>query len=411
MERVILHSDLNNFYASVECVLNPKLKDKYVAVCGNREDRHGIVLAKNMKAKLKGVKTGEPIWQAQIKCPNLVIVPPQYEYYMKYSKQVREIYYRYTDKVEAFGMDECWLDVTGSRNLFGDGERIANMIREDVKSETGLTVSVGVSFNKIFAKLGSDMKKPDAVTVIKREDYKKIVWPLPVGELLNVGRATELKLKDRSVKTIGDLANFDIRYVKSWLGKNGEMLHAYANGDENSPVCDYTYVYPAKSVGHGITCTENLRHDFEVKRVILELCQSISHRLRGIGMLCSGVALAIKNPSLMQREFCEALEEPTHNAREIAARAYEIFKLNHNWINEVRAVSVRAIRLVPDNMPKQISLFKDGNKAEKIENIEKAVEKIRDVYGKSAITYGGLMLDLKMPKAKDAEIILPAFRG
>jgi len=411
MERVILHSDLNNFYASVECVLNSSLKDKYVAVCGNREDRHGIVLAKNMKAKLRGVKTGEPIWEAERKCPGLVIVPPQYEWYVKYSKAVREIYCRYTDKAEAFGMDECWLDVTGSRRLFGDGERIAHMIREDVKRETGLTASVGVSFNKISAKLGSDMKKPDAVTVIKRENFKEIVWPLPVGELLNVGRSTEKKLNDRGVKTIGDLANVDIELVKSWLGKNGEMLHNYANGKESSPVCDYNYVYPAKSVGHGITCSENLKNDKEVKRVILELTQSISHRLRGIGMLASGVALGIKTPSLLHREFCESLSEPTHNSREIAEKAYEIFKSSHEWANEVRAVSVRAIRLVPDSIAKQLSIFKDSVRGDKIENIENAVEKIRDMYGKSAVTYGGLMLNLKMPKAKDAEIILPAFRG
>ena len=411
MERVILHSDLNNFYASVECVLNPSLKDKYVAVCGNREDRHGIVLAKNMKAKLKGVKTGEPIWEAERKCPGLVIVSPQYEWYVKYSKAVREIYCRYTDKAEAFGMDECWLDVTGSRRLFGDGEKIAHMIRRDVKQETGLTVSVGVSFNKIFAKLGSDMKKPDAVTVIKRENFKELVWPLSVGELLNVGRSTEKKLNDRGIKTIGDLANMDVRLVKSWLGKNGEMLYNYANGNESSPVCDYSYVYPAKSVGHGITCSKNLTNDKEVKRVILELTQGISHRLRGIGMLASGVALGIKTPSLMHREFCESLPEPTHNSRDIAEKAYEIFKLSHEWANEVRAVSVRAIRLVPDRIEKQLSIFKDNVRGEKIENIENAVEEIRDMYGKSAITYGGLMLDLKMPKAKDAEIILPAFRG
>lgn len=411
MERVILHSDLNNFYASVECVLNPELKDKYVAVCGNREDRHGIVLAKNMKAKLKGVKTGETIWEAERKCPGLMVVPPQYEWYVKYSKAVREIYYRYTDKSEPFGMDECWLDVTGSRRLFGDGERIAHMIREDVKRETGLTVSVGVSFNKIFAKLASDMKKPDAVSVIKRENFKEIVWPLPVGELLNVGRATEKKLNDRGIKTIGDLAGVDVRFVKSWLGKNGEMLHIYANGKESSPVCDYNYVYPAKSVGHGITCRENIKNDKDVKRIILDLTQSISHRLRGIGMLASGVALGIKSPSLMHREFCETLLEPTHNSREIAEKAYEIFKASHEWAGEVRAISVRAIHLVPDNIAKQISIFKDSVRGEKIENIENAVEEIRSMYGKTAVTYGGLMLDLKMPKAKDAEILLPAFRG
>jgi len=411
MSRVILHCDMNNFFASVETLLDPSLADKCIAVCGSKEERRGIVLAKNEAAKKCGVATAEPIWQAQRKCPSLVIVPPHYEYYSYFSERARDIYLRFTDLVEPFGIDECWLDVTGSVRLFGKGEKIADEIRNSVRNELGLTVSVGVSFNKIFAKLGSDMKKPDAVTVIKRENFKEIVWPLPVGELLNVGRSTEKKLNDRGVKTIGDLANVDIELVKSWLGKNGEMLHNYANGKESSPVCDYNYVYPAKSVGHGITCSENLKNDKEVKRVILELTQSISHRLRGIGMLASGVALGIKTPSLLHREFCESLSEPTHNSREIAEKAYEIFKSSHEWANEVRAVSVRAIRLVPDSIAKQLSIFKDSVRGDKIENIENAVEKIRDMYGKSAVTYGGLMLNLKMPKAKDAEIILPAFRG
>ena len=411
MERVILHSDLNNFYASVECVLNPELRDKFVAVCGNREDRHGIVLAKNMKAKKCGVKTGEPIWMAKTKCPSLVVVPPQYEWYVKYSKEVRDIYLNYTDKIEPFGMDECWLDVTGSKRLFGDGEKIANMIREDVKKKTGLTVSVGVSFNKIFSKLGSDIKKPDAVTVIKREDFKEIVWPLNVEELLNVGMSTQKKLNSRGIKTIGDLACSEVKFLKTLLGKNGEMLYNYANGNECSPVSAYNYVYPAKSVGHGITCTKNLTNDKEVKRVIFDLTQSISHRLRGIGMLAQGVALSVKSPALISKECCQTLSEPTHNAREIAQKAYEIFKSGFSWKEEVRAVSVRAIRLVPDNISKQMSIFCENSKGEKIENIENAVEEIRAMYGNSAITYGGLMLNLKMPKAKDAEILLPSFRG
>lgn len=412
MERVILHSDLNNFYASVECVLNPSLKDKYVAVCGNKDERRGIVLAKNMRARQKGVKTGEPIWEAERKCPGLVIVEPRYEMYVKYSKAVREIYYRYTDKVEAFGMDECWLDVTGSRRLFGDGEKIAHMIRKEVKEKTGLTVSVGVSFNKIFAKLASDLKKPDAVTVIDKNHFKELVWPLPAGNLLNVGSSTEKKLAERGVKTIGDIAAADIKLLKSWLGKNGEMLNIYANGKENSPVSDYNYVYPAKSVGHGITCTKNLVKDKEVKRVILDLTQNVSHRLRDIGMLAGGVAVGIKNSSLLSREFCACLSEPTHNAREISEKAFAVFKANYEWQKEIRAVSVRAIHLVPEDASVQLSIFSDSARRDKIENIENAVEEIRKMYGKSAITYGGLMLDLKIPKArKNAEIILPAFRA
>ena len=407
MERTILHSDLNNFYASVECVLNPELKDKYVAVCGKQEDRHGIVLAKNMKAKQRGVKTGEAIWEAKKKCPDLIIVPPRFGEYVKYSKLVREIYYRYTDRIESFGIDECWLDVTGSRRLFGDGEKIAHMIRREIKEKTGLTVSIGVSFNKVFAKLGSDIKKPDAVTVITREDFKEKVWPLPVSCLLNVGRATEKKLLDRSVRTIGDLANSSVELARSWLGKNGEVLQRFANGADVSPVAAFDYYEPAKSVGHGITCVENLKNNREVWKVIFELTQDISHKLRKTGMFAGGVAVGVKNTSLFSKEYSSSLETPSHNARDIANKAFELFKNDYPWNADVRAVTVRAIRLSSDKCARQLSLFENNSKAEKIEGIENAVENIRAVYGKKLITYGILMGDLKMPPYKEAEITLP----
>ena len=222
-EKIILHSDLNNFYASVECLLHPELRDKYVAVCGSQEDRHGIVLAKNGRAKAKGVKTGEAIWEAKKKCPELVIVPPTFSEYAKYSKIVREIYKRYTNQIEPFGMDECWLDVTGSTRLFGSGVNIAHEIRKAVKDETGLTVSIGVSFNKIFSKLGSDLKKPDAVTVITKQNYKTVVWSLKANELLGVGRATSKKLASMGIFTIGDIANTPADVLQKKLGKFGRQ--------------------------------------------------------------------------------------------------------------------------------------------------------------------------------------------
>ena len=205
-EPIILHSDLNCFYASVEMMLDPRLRGKAVAVCGATEDRHGIVLAKSELAKRAGVKTGMVNWEAKQRCPDLILVPPQYEQYLKYSKLAHEIYYRYTDMVEPFGMDECWLDCTGSRGLYGDGPRIADEIRTAMREELGLTVSIGVSYNKIFAKLGSDMKKPDAVTVITSSDFKEKVWPLPASDLLYVGRATTKRLECYGIHTIGDIA-------------------------------------------------------------------------------------------------------------------------------------------------------------------------------------------------------------
>ena len=235
-KRIILHSDLNNFYASVECLYHPEYRGKPLAVLGDPEARHGIVLAKNYEAKSRDVRTGDPKWMAEQKCPGIVFVPPHYELYMKHSRLVRQIYSEYTDQVEPYGLDECWLDVTGSTRLFGSGEEIADKIRKRVKSELGVSVSVGVSFNKIFAKLGSDLKKPDATTVIECDRFKEVVWPLPVKELLYVGRATHNKLKRRGIFTIGDLANANPESLKFWLGKMGIVLWQFANGLDTSPV-------------------------------------------------------------------------------------------------------------------------------------------------------------------------------
>ena len=252
MQRVILHCDMNNFYASVECMLNPELKNKPVAVCGSVEERHGIVLAKNYAAKAFGVSTGEAIWQAKQKCQDLVIVEPHYEQYMKFSKLAREIYGRYTDQIEPYGMDECWLDVTGS-GCMGTGFEIADEIRRTVKFELGLTISAGVSFNKIFAKLGSDMKKPDAITCIEADSFREKIWCLPASDLLGVGRATEKVLSGYGIHTIGELAATSDDFLKCRLGKNGLAIKKYANGLDDSPVMLSDYVSPVKSIGHGIT--------------------------------------------------------------------------------------------------------------------------------------------------------------
>ena len=242
MERVILHSDLNNFYASVECAENPELKNRVVIICGNAKQRRGVVVAKNELAKKKGIKTGDTVWQAQKKCPDLVTVAPDLEKYRKVSQKVREIYYRYTDKVEPFGLDEAWLDVTGSIRLFGSGKEIADEIRKVVKEELGLTVSIGVSFNKVFAKLGSDMKKPDATTCITRENFREKVWPLSVGEILYAGRVTRKVLYSYGIDTIGKLALAEPEFLEQILGKGGLALSLYARGEDDSPVAGYPTV-------------------------------------------------------------------------------------------------------------------------------------------------------------------------
>ena len=303
MSRTILHCDMNNFYASVECFLDPKLKPFPVAVCGDVEERHGIVLAKNYKAKGYGVSTGEAIWQAKQKCPGLVVVPPHYEEYMKFSKAAREIYEHYTDQVEPFGMDECWLDVTGSTRIMGNGEKIANEIRERIKFELGLTISAGVSFNKIFAKLGSDVKKPDAVTVIPQDNYKNIVWNLPASDMLGVGRATERKLASSGIRTIGQLAQFPCEYLQRKLGKCGVDLWRFANGLDDSKVTVRDTEAPDKSVGHGMTAIQDLENPAEVWTFILELCQDIGHKLYVFHKKATGIAIYVRDNELYTKQW------------------------------------------------------------------------------------------------------------
>lgn len=279
MERTILHIDMNNFYASVECMLDPLLRNKPVAVCGNTEERHGIVLAKNYAAKAYGIKTGEANWEAKRKCPDLVIVPPHYEEYIKYSKLARQIYADYSDKIEPFGMDEVWLDATGTQRLFGNGECLASTIRERIKFELGLTVSVGVSFNKVFAKLASDMKKPDATTVLSADSWREKVWPLPVENLLGVGRATKIKMDRFNIKTIGDLAHADPELLVYRLKSRAQQLVNFANGIDHSTVLHKDYVFPAKSIGHGITTLQDLENEHEVIPQQLTVASPVAWRI------------------------------------------------------------------------------------------------------------------------------------
>lgn len=398
MERVILHSDMNNYYASVECMLNPELKDKYIAVCGNKEDRHGIVLAKNQAAKLMGVTTGEPIWKAMQKCPELKIVPPHYDEYIKYSKLAREIYYSYTDLIEPFGLDECWLDVTGSISLFGSGEEIAENIRKRIKKELGLTVSIGVSFNKIFAKLGSDIKKPDAVTSIKKSDFKNKVWPLPVSELLYVGPATTKKLQSLNIHTIGELANTSPELVQKWLGKNGIMLYNFANGFDTSRVSPYGYKAPPKSISHGITCTSDLSNPEEVWKTIFFLSQDVAHRLRSEELISQGVGITIRDSALSIKEFQSKFYQPTRSHTVIAREAFKMYKDQYDTSLPVRAISVRALYLSNCYIPVQTTLFSNTDKDIRQDKKETAIELIRARFGKESVTYASLMGNLKLPE-------------
>lgn len=397
---------MNNFYASVECMLNPELRDKAIAVCGSVEERHGIVLAKNYKAKAFGVSTGEAIWQAKKKCPDLTIVEPHYEQYMKFSQKVREIYGRYTDLIEPFGMDECWLDVTGSRTM-GTGFEIADEIRRTIKFELGLTISAGVSFNKIFAKLGSDMKKPDAITCIDYETFREQIWELPASDMLGVGNATEKVLSGYGIHTIGQLANAPESMLTGRLGKCGALIRCYANGEDNSPVKHTDYVSPVKSLGHGTTTMQDLENNAEVWSVMLDLVQDIGRRLKLHKKRAAGIAIHIRDNELHTKEWQCQFGMPTNSPTYLARTAFALFCKSYRWELPIRSVTVRAINLVEEDVPVQLDLFCDIAKIEKQERLDAAIESIRSRFGKDAIKNAVLCQNIKMSTARTVELIMP----
>lgn len=393
-KRIILHSDLNNFYASVECLYHPEYRGKPLAVLGDPEARHGIVLAKNYEAKSRDVRTGDPKWMAEQKCPGIVFVPPHYELYMKHSRLVRQIYSEYTDQVEPYGLDECWLDVTGSTRLFGSGEEIADKIRKRVKSELGVSVSVGVSFNKIFAKLGSDLKKPDATTVIECDRFKEVVWPLPVKELLYVGRATHNKLKRRGIFTIGDLANANPESLKFWLGKMGIVLWQFANGLDTSPVSNIGAKSLIKTVGNSTTAPRDLISDEDIRIILMVLCESVSARLREYGFICRTVQLGIRDNELEWIERQGKLEIPNRTAKSIFELSFALFKKHANG-KPVRSLSVRACDLEPVDFM-QLSLLPEARRLEKQEELESVVDELRSRFGHFSVQRGIMLTDRKL---------------
>lgn len=389
MDRVILHCDMNGFFASVELLSHPELADVPMAVCGNPENRHGIILAKNELAKKAGVVTAQTLWQARKKCPGLQVVPPHHDRYRHYSRLINEIYGRFTDMVEPFSIDESWLDVTASRRLFGDGRQIADTIRKTVREELGLTLSAGVSFNKIFAKMGSEYKKPDATTIISRENYKKILWPMPVSDMFFVGSATAQKLNKAGIMTIGQLAETDRIILESMLGKHGGQLYDYANGLDDSPVCRQYEKQKIKSVGNGITFKRDLTGTDDIKRAVMNLSDTVAARLRHYEMKACGIKVDIKDTELKTISRQKQLAAPTNLAYEISDAAFEIIASSWNLKNPVRMLTITGINLCDEDTGEQISLFgADTVSREKTENLERAMDSIRARYGKSSITFG-----------------------
>ncbi len=385
MDRAVLHSDLNNFYATVEKKLFPDLAGKPIAVCGDREARHGIVLAKSEEAKKFGVKTGDVIWEAERKCPGLIVRPARFPEYVRYSRAVRDIYARYTDLIEPFGIDECWLDVTHSK-IFGSGEEIAERIRREVRKELGLTVSVGVSFNKVFAKLASDLKKPDAVTAVTRDNYREKIWPLPVSDLLFVGKATAKKLSAVGVATIGQLAAAEPEFLGRYLGKWGETLSVYARGEDKSPVRNMNESADLKSIGNSVTYREDIYNYEDIKRLLYVLSESVASRLRSSGLgKADTVHLWVRDKELSNYSFQRKVR-PTALCGEIAEAAFSLFKSQYTARRAVRGLGVTVSGF--DKGVQQLSIDDLAGDYDKKERAERAVGEIRKKYGYSKIQRG-----------------------
>ena len=388
MDRVILHSDCNCFYASVEMLHHPELAGKPIAVGGDPEARHGIVLTANYIAKRKGVKTGMALWQARQACPDILFLPPRMDLYLRFSAMTREIYGEYSDRIEPFGCDEAWIDVThsiGARKSKAEGidagYEIAKEISDRIKRELGITVSIGVSWNKIFAKLGSDYKKPDAITVIRKENYRDIVWPLPSGDLLMVGRRTAPKLARIGIRTIGDIALAPESLLQNQLGKMGLILHTFANGWDASPVSVEDYHAPIKSIGNSTTTPRDLENDLDVQIIFMALAESVAARLRKHGFKCKTVEIGIRDNGLFHFSRQKKLKTPTNITDEIMKAAMELFKNNYAWEHPIRSLAVRGCDLVTEDIPLQLDLFQSEQERERREKLDAMVDDVRRRFG------------------------------
>ena len=393
MGRHILHVDQNCFYASVEMQRHPELRDKPLAVCGSQEERHGIVLAANYAAKPFGVRTGMAIWQAKQRCPQLVTLPPDMGEYIRFSRMAREIYEDYTDQIEPFGLDENWLDVTGSVGIFGSPMTIAREISDRMKFELGITCSIGVSDNKITAKLGSDYKKPDAITRIERDNYRQVVYPLPVEDLLYVGPATSRKLRGLGIGTIGRLAQAPPDTLTRKLGKMGMVLQTFALGLDPSPVRKSGHIPNIKSVGNSATTPRDMTCDSDVELMLLLLAESVASRMRELASRCTVVEVYVRDVEL--NSFCRQrkLETPTCSSDEIARTACELFRQNYRWVRPLRSIGVRGAGLVEATAGTQLSLYPEDRRRDKWERIDGAVDHLRQRYGYRSIQRARLLAD------------------
>lgn len=407
--RTILHSDINCCYAAIEHLHRPELDGKPLAVGGDPESRHGIILTADYIAKKYGVKTGMALWEAKQNCPELNIVSPRMDLYLRFSKMAHEIYGEYTDKQEAFGIDESWLDVSESVGIKGDGFKIATEISNRIKSELGITVSIGVSFNKIFAKLGSDYKKPDAITTMYENEFREKAWELPASDLLYVGRSTKVKLEKLGIRTIGELARTDERILNDYLGKMGSVLWAFANGYDDSPVKQEDAHAPIKSIGNSTTTHRDLETDEDVKIVLYILAESVAARLRENGFRCRVVEISLRDNDLFSFTRQKKIVYATNITEEIAKEAYTLFKANYDWRKPLRSIGVRGSDLVTDNYWEQLDLFGNQQLRDKKMKADIAVDDIRRRFGFYSIQRGLMYRDriLSAVNAKEDHTIHP----
>lgn len=396
MERIILHSDCNSFYASVECLHHPEIREKPVAVGGDIEQRHGIILAKNQLAKQFHVSTGEAIWQAKQKCPELIVLPPDFPLYLRFSRLARDIYLDYSSRVEPFGLDEAWMDITSRENQKDKGEKTAQEIRKRIREELGITVSIGVSYNKIFAKLGSDYRKPDAVTLITKENYRQTAWPLPVSDLLYVGPATKRKLNGFGVHTIGELAQTPVEILRSKFGKIGDILSCFSNGLDSSPVADFQNQPIVKSIGNSTTAPRDLESGEDVKMILYVLADSVARRLREQGLKGRTIHISVRDNSLFSFTRQKTLLSYTNLTGEIAREALSLFREHYRWKRPVRSIGISVSDLAEDTICSQTGLFCDEVKREKMERLDKALDRLKVRFGTFAVQPAVLLKDRKL---------------
>lgn len=393
--RYILHCDLNNFFASVECLKRPELKNVPMAVAGDPKKRHGIILAKNELAKKYGIYTPETVYSALKKCPKLVLVESHHQEYEKYSKLVNNIYLKYTDRVEPVSIDESFLDVTESINLFGNPEEIAYKIKEEVKNTLGLTISVGVSFNRVLAKMGSDMKKPDAVTVLSPSNFRNKIYSLPIEDLLFVGKSLANSFRKIRINTIGDLANSDISKIQKKFGKQGLMVYNYANGIDSDYVEYYDTKYIPKSISKGYTFTEDIKEKRLLEKEIRKIADYIAKELRKENLKCKVVCVTLKDENFISISRQKTIAK-TDLYQDISKSAIKL--LNENYVEgkNIRSLTLSVTNLESPNDTKQLNLFEisnDSNENENkiLENVTKEVDKLKDKYGNNIINFGSVI--------------------